>query len=257
MSIIMAIANQKGGVGKTTCTYNFGISIANQGNKCLFLDFDPQNNLGGSIAPEMVENPEYTSVSCLHNAYNLFENPVKAKPFEVSENVHVIGGDKRMGNITQSQILNVAESIDLIKDDYDYIFIDCPPAANALQHAALLVASKLLIISQAQKMSIKGVNELVKTSRQIRRMNPDLEVLGIVLNLIEANITNDQREQEAELRKEYGNLVFENKLIKTTRVSEALNQGKALIETNPKAADKFGFTAVCDELCKRMVEVTA
>ncbi|NMS18747.1 ParA family protein, partial [Vibrio parahaemolyticus] len=63
--------------------------------------------------------------------------------------------------------------------------------------------------------------------------------------------------QEAELRKEYGNLVFENKLIKTTRVSEALNQGKALIETNPKAADKFGFTAVCDELCKRMVEVTA
>ncbi len=66
-------------------------------------------------------------------------------------------------------------------------------------------------------MSIKGVNELVKTSRQIRRMNPDLEVLGIVLNLIEANITNDQREQEAELRKEYGNLVFENKLIKTTR----------------------------------------
>ncbi|WP_141106709.1 ParA family protein, partial [Vibrio parahaemolyticus] len=118
-----------------------------------------------------------------HNAYNLFENPVKAKPFEVSENVHVIGGDKRMGNITQDQILNVAESIDLIKDDYDYILIDCPPAANSLQHAALLVASKLLIISQAQKMSIKGVNELVKTSRQIRRMNPELEVLGIVLNL--------------------------------------------------------------------------
>lgn len=250
MTQIISIANQKGGVGKTTCTVNYGLALADAGGKCLFIDIDPQNNLGMALAKSFIESTEYQSSKA--NSYAMFESACVAQPFEVSDNVHVIGGDKRLGNLTQEQILNFADSIDNIKANYDFIFIDCPPSANANQHAALLISDKLLLISQAEQMSVKGVSEIVKTSRQIKRMNPNLELVGIVINLADKAATNDQRDHESKLRAEYGDLVFNNKVFRSVRVREAFNAGKSLAQVNQALADSVGFTATTNELLERL-----
>ncbi|MDC5713155.1 ParA family protein, partial [Vibrio europaeus] len=110
-----------------------------------------------------------------------------------------------------------------------------------------------LIVSQAQGQSIKGVDKLMTTQNQIkRRLNPKLEVIGIVINLSERPATKNQVQKEQELRNDYPSLVFESKLYKTVRVSEALETGLALAEYSPKHAEDFGFNKFVDEFQTRL-----
>lgn len=253
MGKIIAIANQKGGVGKTSVTINLGKTMASQGKRCLFLDFDPQNNLGDALAPELASMQGFANGDHPSNVFFMFSGIVEAQPFVVSENIHVMGSSKKLANVTQDNIFDFADSLDKIKDRYDFIFIDCPPSVGALQHTALAVSEKVLIISQAQGQSIKGVHKLMTTQSQIKkRLNPQLEVVGIVINLSERPETKNQIEKEAELRKDYPSLVFESKLYKTVRVSEALENGQALVEYAPSHAEKFGFNAFADEFLTRL-----
>lgn len=254
MSVVISIANQKGGVGKTTCTVNLGLSFAEKGYKCLFIDLDPQNNLGKSLASELAFSPTY--LKSRSNVFNMFETASAPTPFEFMDNAFIIAGDKRLSKIGQDDILNFAEALEPELEKFDYVFIDCPPSASALQHAALLVSNKLLVVTQPQKMSIEGVEEITKTARQIRWLNPDLEITGIVINLYESRATKDQEKNTADLYARYGKMMFKNKLGRTVRVSEALNIGKALFQTNDAAAKQFGFTAVSSELQQRIGGVT-
>ncbi|PMM61886.1 protein involved in partition [Vibrio splendidus] len=254
---VVAIANQKGGVGKTTVVVNFGLSMAALGKKCLFLDIDPQNNLGEILASELMTSPEFISGTHSANNINMFEweadEPFIPEPFKVSENVYVIGSSKKSGNITNESIYNLADSLDLIKDQFDYIFIDSPPTAGMLQHAALAVSDAVLIVSQPQALSVKGVNQLMTTTRQVqRRLNPNLKLLGVLINLVKRPPSKNQVENESLLREKYGNIIFPTNLYETVKVSEALELGQSLIEYSPKHASKFGFTECCEEFVTRL-----
>lgn len=253
MGIIISIANQKGGVGKTSVCVNFGKTMAMQGKRCLFLDFDPQNNLGDALAPELASMDGFSMGEHQSNVFYMFSGVVEAKPYIVNEFIHVVGSSKKLASVTQDNMFDFADSLDKLKDNYDYIFIDCPPSVGALQHTALAVSEKVLIVSQAEGQSIKGVDKLMSTQSQIKkRLNPSLEVIGIVINLSVRPSPKNQAEKETELRKDYPALVFENKLYKTVRVSEALETGLSLAEYSPKHAEDFGFNAFADEFQARL-----
>lgn len=252
MSKFIAVANQKGGVGKTTCAINLGLHFAEKGKKVLFLDFDSQNDLGDSLANEECRSPDYLNGKSLANGINMFKADITPEPIVINENVHLIGADKGMVNITQDNIFHAADSLDRIKDNYDYIFIDCPPSADMLQHAALLISQKLLIISEPDPLAIKGVDELIQTSRKTKRLNSALEVAGIILNSVAGQSNNLQKKSINDLREKYGELVLNSEIKRTVRVKEALEEGKALFQTNPKTAKDFGFIAACDEVFTRI-----
>lgn len=253
MDNVISVANQKGGVGKTSVTINLGRTMARQGKRCLLLDFDPQSNLADALAPELAAMPGFASGEHSSNVYYMFSGIVEAQPFAVSGNMHLMGSCKKLANVTQENLFDFADSLDKIKHRYDFVFIDCPPSVGALQHTALAVSNKVLIVSQAQSQSVNGVHKLMTTQSQIRkRLNPHLEVLGIVLNLSERPATRHQVDKEAELRNRYPLLVFDGKLYKTVRVAEALEKGQALGEFAPHYADKFGFTDFVDEFLARL-----
>jgi chromosome partitioning protein len=253
MGKVVSIANQKGGVGKTSVCINLGKAMAMQKKRCLFIDFDPQNNMGDALAPELAAIDGFSGGEHPSNVFYMFSGVVDAKPYEVSEFVHVMGSSKKLASVTQDNMFDFADSLDRIKEVYDFIFIDCPPSVGALQHTALAVSDRVLIVSQAQGQSIKGVHKLMTTQSQIKkRLNPDLEVLGIVIHLSERPATKNQAEKEADLRKEYPSLVFDSKLYKTVRVSEALEAGLSLSEYSPKHAENFGFNAFVDEFQTRL-----
>ncbi|ARC95158.1 protein involved in partition (plasmid) [Vibrio coralliilyticus] len=250
---IISIANQKGGVGKTSVAINLGKTLSMQKKRCLFLDFDPQNNLGDALAPELASMEGFDSGEHPSNVSFMFSGVVEAKPYVVNEYIHVMGSSKKLANVTQDHMFDFADSLEKIQEQYDYIFIDCPPSVGALQHTALAVSKWALIVSQAQGQSIKGVNKLMTTQSQIKkRLNPDLEVIGIVINLSERPATNNQAEKEAKLREDYPSLVFKHKLYKTVRVSEALENGLSLAEYSPKHAQDFGFNDFADEFQTRL-----
>lgn len=257
MAKVVSVANQKGGVGKTTVLVNAGLHMASLGKKILFLDIDPQNNLVISLAPMLAEDPDFKKGSHLAHNINMFEwegdEPFVPVPYEISENVHIIGTSKLSGNVTQSSIYNLADSLDLIKNHYDYVFIDSPPSAGTLQHAALSIADALIIVSQPQKLSVKGVDDLMTTVRQVqRRMNPDLKLLGIIINQVKRPASKAQTQHIELLKDKYGELLFTDNLYDTVRVTESMGEGKSLAEYAPKQADDFGFTTFTNEFVERL-----
>ncbi|WP_318493144.1 ParA family protein [Photobacterium leiognathi] len=259
MGKIIAVANQKGGVGKTTVLLNAGKGLAKCGYKTLFLDIDPQNNLAFSLAPGLVEDPDFKRGSHPAHNINMFEwateEPFKPTPYSISENIDIIGTSKLIGNVTQNNIFNLADSLDLIKDQYDYILIDSPPSAGTLQHAALAIADELIIVTQPQKMSVKGVEDLMNTFRQVkRRLNPNLELVGIAINQVKRPSSRSQKEYISLLKDEYRELIFDSFLYETVRVSEAMAEGKSMLEYSVKDARHYGFETFTNEFLTRLRE---
>ena len=253
MTVVISIANQKGGVGKTAIAINLGKALAAQGKKCLFLDFDPQNNLADALAPGLDKLPGFEKGEHPANVNYMFSGVVTAEPYRVNEYIDVMGASNVVSKVDQDNLFDFADSLDCIKDQYDYVFIDCPPSVGPLQHTAFAVSNYVLIVSQAQSQSIKGVRKVMSSLSQVkRRLNPELRVLGIAINLLERPATINQTKQLAVLTTDYPELVMNRHLYKTVKVSESIESGLSLVEFSPKHAENFGFNDFMIELQTRL-----
>lgn len=252
MSKIIAIANQKGGVGKTAVTVTFGIETSRAGKKTLILDLDPQNNSAITLDPENAKAGFYDDTTNPSSLACLFNEVVKPEPVKIRENLYLIGSSKKTAQPSQDNIYNFADCIDLIKDEFDLIILDCPPAVGLIQHGALGIADHLLIVSGLDTLSINGVDELVNTSRQTkRRVNPDLNILGILINRYRKNVKSNEK-HEASLKANYSELLFSNMITETVTLKDALDTGRSLREIAKKDAEKFGLTAALTELFNKL-----
>lgn len=256
MCKIIAIANQKGGVGKTTTTVNLGIGLSSEGNRVLLIDGDPQGSLTISLGYREPDRLDHTLASLLSEVME------EQKPL-VSETIihHEEGVDLIPANIELSaleiNLVNVMSRevmlrslVESIKSDYDYIIIDCMPSLGMLTINALACADSVLIPVQAAYLPVKGLEQLIKTIGRVqRRLNKKLRVEGILLTMVDAR-TNYARDISQLVVDTYSDQigVFETLIPLSVRAAEISAEGSSIYQYDPKGKAATAYRTLTEEV---------
>jgi len=251
MGKIITIANQKGGVGKTTVAFNLVKELSRRKFRILAIDNDPQGNLTSAILPE-ISNLQVN----LNDIYK--SDDVNIKPQNIIENLDFIGSDIRLAKMadqTDDIIYRLSEYLSKIENNYDFIIIDCLPSFGYLMKAALKAADYVLIPVKPSPFALMGLTDLMDTVEKIRRrINPKLELIGILLNLVEGRATLLSSGLQETIREQYGKKVFSTELTKGIKFEESIMYNKSIIEYDSKAKGADNFIQFTDELIKRFYE---
>lgn len=239
---IIAVVNQKGGTGKTTTTENIGIGLVNEGKKVLLIDMDPQGSLTISLGYPRPDEMYPTLSDVLEKVIreNL-ENP-KEGIINQREGVDLMPGNIELSGLEVSLVNIMSREtilkryLDEIKNEYDYILLDCMSSLGMVTMNALVAADSVLIPVQAQYLSAKGLEQLLQTVSKVRRqINPKLKIDGIVLTMVDKR-TNYAKEISALVRNVYGGniKVFKTDIPHSVRAAEISAEGKSIFEHDPK-----------------------
>jgi len=246
---IMAIANQKGGVGKTTTAVNLSACLADQGQKVLLIDIDPQGNStsGLGIDKKKVKNSIY---DVLINDEPMEETIVKTKYerlYIVPSNIQLAGAEiELVATISREQKLKHA--LKEVKQNYDFIIIDCPPSLGLLTINALTAADTVLVPIQCEYYALEGLGQLMNTIKLVtKHLNPDLKVEGVVLTMFDAR-TNLSIQVVEEVKKYFRNKVYRTIIPRNVRLSEAPSYGQPIIVYDPKSRGAEVYTELAKEV---------
>lgn len=246
--MVITVANQKGGVGKTTVSFNLVKDLAAKGYKVLAIDNDPQGSLTTAVLSD---------ISALYaNTLDIFkEDDANITPQRILENLHFIGADIRLAKMaeqTDDIVYRLYEYLNK-KNNYDYIIIDCLPSFGYLMKAALKAADYVLIPVKPSPFALMGLSDLMDTVDKIkRRINPKLEVLGIVLNLVEGKQTTLSNGLQEAIRTLYKEKVFKTELIKGVKFEESIMFNQSIIEYDAKTKSAKNFMDFTEELLERL-----
>jgi chromosome partitioning protein len=247
---IVAVANQKGGVGKTTTAINLAACLAEAGERCLLVDLDPQANatsgLGrranGHSTLDLLDGVPLAQLTLPSSFANLDLVPAKADLAATSVQLSALAGGERY--------LSEALAGDAT-DGYGFVFLDCPPAFGPLTVNALAAADRVLVPVQAEYYALEGLSQLLGSIDLVkRRLNPGLGVAGILLTMVDAR-TRLAAEVEQELRSHFGPLVFTTTVPRSIRLAEAPSHGVPAIAYDRRSAGAEAYWKVAMELVDR------
>ena len=251
MAKVISITNQKGGVGKTTTSINLAASLVKRGQRILLIDMDPQGNatVGCGVNPDHIENTIYDV---------LLEECAACEAITSSEcGVDVMSANGELAG-AQVELLNeIGREMRLQKalaselTNYDYIFIDCPPALNVLTINALVASNSVLIPMQCEYFALEGLSALISTIRKIREtLNPQLSIEGLLRTMFDKR-NSLSGEVSKQLESHFGDKVYDTVVPRNIRLAEAPSYGEPAIEYAPGSKGARAYLLLADEILKK------
>lgn len=255
MALLIAIVNQKGGVGKTTTSVNLGASLAEAGKKVLLIDLDAQSNLSAHLGLSAKEDseaenlPEYTIYDVLKGQKQISEIIINRSNnlSVVPSSLFLSAADLELGGIVGRELI-LKRALTSVTDKYDVILIDCPPALGLLSLNALAAVQKVIIPVQSEYLALHGVRQLLDTIDQVRTIyNPSLIVGGVLICL------HDSRKKLARavadtVRSYFGDLVFQTIIRDNVALAEAPASGQTIFEYAPKSTGAEDYLSLAKEV---------
>ena len=251
MGKIIAFANQKGGVGKTTTAINLAAALSERGKRVLLCDFDPQGNAtsGFGVDPRSLETSVYDLI--------VSEGPDTKSGIVQTKWVDIIGANVNLAGAELDLIaMDHREArlklvLDKVKDEYDYVFIDCPPSLGLLTLNCLCAADSFLVPLQCEYYALEGLSQLMTTVRMVKKnMNPKLSLEGVLLTMFDGR-TNLSIQVVEEVKKHFPGEVFASVVPRNGRLSEAPSHGKPITAYDRMCRGAEAYLSLADEILSK------
>lgn len=252
MGKIIAIANQKGGVGKTTTSINLSACIAAKGKKVLVIDIDPQGNTtsGYGIEKNELENTIYELILGDCSIEDCILKEVFPNISILPSNVNLAAAEIELIGVEKKEFI-LKNEVDWVKDRYDFIIIDCPPSLSLLTVNAMTTADSVLVPIQCEYYALEGLSQLIHTVNLVKeRLNPDLDMDGVVFTMYDSR-TNLSAQVVENVKSHLNQNVYKTLIPRNIRLAEAPSYGKPINMYDPKSAGAESYMSLAEEVIKR------
>ena len=252
MGKIISLANQKGGVGKTTTSINLAAALAKLGKRVLLVDADPQANTSSGLGVD-IQELDSTVYECLINGIDphtaILPTSIE-NLYMIPSHIDLVGAEIEMLNLEHRENI-LKRVLSPLKGDYDYILIDCSPSLGLITINALTASDSIIIPVQCEFFALEGIAKLLNTIKIIKsNLNPALRIEGFLLTMYDARLRLSAQVHD-EVRRHFGDLVFNTVIARNVRLSEAPSHGMSVLEYDRNSKGAKNYTNLAKELIKR------
>ena len=252
MGRIIAIANQKGGVGKTTTAINLSACLADKGKKVLAVDMDPQGNMtsGLGLDKEFLEKTVYDMIIGESDIEEVLQKETMENLDVLPTNIDLSAAEIELIDVENKEFI-VTNSIQKIRDNYDFVIIDCPPSLSMLTINAMTTADSVLVPIQCEYYALEGLSQLIHTVELVKdRLNPDLEIEGVVFTMYDAR-TNLSLQVVENVKDNLQQNIYKTIIPRNIRLAEAPSYGMPINQYDPKSAGSESYMRLADEVISK------
>ena len=251
MARIVAIANQKGGVGKTTTAVNLSAALAELGKKVLMVDLDPQGNTTSGLGCSVNDrNSVYDAMMARARLKDCIQKTGVKKLKLIGSDIRLAGAEVELVGVPDREFY-LKKLLGPERDEYDYIFIDCPPSLSLLTLNAMAAADSVLVPIQCEYYALEGVSSLMSTIGRVKKtINPHLEIEGILLTMLDGR-TNLGLQVVDQVKKHFKKDVFATSIPRNVRLGEAPSHGEPITVYDPRSSGAIAYQALAKEVADR------